>query len=163
VIPAVTHVDGTARVQTVERRLSPLYYEMIEEFDRRTGVPVVLNTSFNVKGEPIVCTPLEAVRCFFGTGLDALAIGNTLLLEAWRIRGGARPRKCHVIHAASQALAEHLTRTNQRREALGAGLGQALEAPASEPTALVAHEAPHLLSPRDVGEEPALAAHGDEA
>ncbi len=82
VIPAVTHVDGTARVQTVERRLSPLYYEMIEELAQRTGVPVVLNTSFNVKGEPIVCTPLEAVRCFYGTGLDALAIGNTLLRKA---------------------------------------------------------------------------------
>lgn len=78
-LPAVTHVDGTARVQTVTRGTNPLYYEMIEEFGLRTGVPVVLNTSFNVKGEPIVCTPLEAVRCFYGTGLDTLAIGSYLL------------------------------------------------------------------------------------
>lgn len=75
-IPAVTHVDGSARVQTVRREDAPLFWEMLKEFERLTGVPVVLNTSFNVNGEPIVCTPLDAVRCFFGSGLDYLAIGN---------------------------------------------------------------------------------------
>jgi carbamoyltransferase len=78
-IPAVTHVNGTARVQTVDRRTHPLYYRLIEEFGRLTGVPVVLNTSFNVMGEPIVCRPVDAVRCFYSNGLDALAIGSFLL------------------------------------------------------------------------------------
>ena len=79
VIPAVTHVDGTARVQTVRREDNPLLWEVITEFDHLTGVPVVLNTSFNVNGEPIVCTPVEAIRCFFGSGLDELAIGSYLV------------------------------------------------------------------------------------
>ena len=65
----------------MERELSPRYYDVIEQFGKRTGVPVLLNTSFNVKGEPIVCTPLEAVRCFYGTGLDALALGSFLLTK----------------------------------------------------------------------------------
>lgn len=78
-IPAVTHVNGTARVQTVDRRTNPLYYRLIEEFGSLTGIPVVLNTSFNVMGEPIVCRPVEAVRCFYSNGLDALAIGSFLL------------------------------------------------------------------------------------
>ena len=79
VIPAVTHVDGTARPQTVTRSTNPRYWEVIKEFERITGVPVILNTSFNVRGEPIVCTPVEAVRCFFGTGMDALVIGDFIV------------------------------------------------------------------------------------
>lgn len=75
VIPAVVHVDGTARVQTVSRRTNPLFHRLISEFGRRTGVPVLLNTSFNDAGEPIVCSPSEAIRCFRGTGLDALVLG----------------------------------------------------------------------------------------
>ena len=82
VIPAVTHVDGTARVHTVSRDSNPLYYELIQEFKRITGVPVVLNTSFNIKSEPIVCTPQEAIRCFSSTGLDYLALGNFLLTKS---------------------------------------------------------------------------------
>ncbi|MCP4643881.1 MAG: carbamoyltransferase, partial [bacterium] len=75
-VPAITHVDGTARVQTVARDVNPRYYRLIEEFERLRGVPMVLNTSFNVMGEPIVNTPADAVRCFFSTGMDALVLGD---------------------------------------------------------------------------------------
>jgi len=78
-IPAVTHVDGTARIQSVNRRTNPLYWELISEYSKLTGVPVILNTSFNVKGEPIVCTPTDAIRCFYSTGLDYLVMGNFLV------------------------------------------------------------------------------------
>lgn len=80
-IPSVTHVDGTARVQTVSRKTNPFYYDIIDSFYRRTEVPVVLNTSFNIKGEPIVTTPVDAVRCFYGTGIDALVMPPFLLLK----------------------------------------------------------------------------------
>ena len=76
VIPSVTHVDGSARPQTVEREVSPLYWRLIYEFGQRTGVPVVMNTSFNLRGEPIVCSPTDAIRTFFSSGMDALVIGN---------------------------------------------------------------------------------------
>jgi carbamoyltransferase len=76
VIPSVTHVDGSARPQTVERDVNPLYWRLIREFGNRTGVPVVMNTSFNLRGEPIVCTPTDAVRTFFSSGMDALVIGS---------------------------------------------------------------------------------------
>jgi carbamoyltransferase len=74
-VPAVVHVDGTVRVQTVDATTAPRYHAVLEAFERKTGVPVVLNTSFNVKGEAIVCTPRDAIRCFSATGLDALVIG----------------------------------------------------------------------------------------
>ena len=77
-IPAVTHVDGTGRLQTVDREHAPLYWELINAFRERTGVPVVLNTSFN-ENEPIVCTPQEAIECFARTKMDALAVGNYLV------------------------------------------------------------------------------------
>ena len=80
-IPSVTHVDGTARVQTVCRKTNPFYYDVIDSFYRRTGVPVILNTSFNIRGEPIVTAPLDAVRCFYGTGIDALVMPPFLLLK----------------------------------------------------------------------------------
>ncbi|MCK4807367.1 MAG: carbamoyltransferase, partial [Candidatus Aegiribacteria sp.] len=80
-IPSVTHVDGTARVQTVSRETNPFYYDVINSFYRRTKVPVILNTSFNIKGEPIVATPVDAVRCFYGTGIDALVMPPFLLLK----------------------------------------------------------------------------------
>jgi carbamoyltransferase len=79
VIPSVTHVDGSARPQTVERDVNPLYWNLIREFGERTGVPVVMNTSFNLRGEPIVCTPTDAVRTFFSSGMDALVIGNFIV------------------------------------------------------------------------------------
>jgi carbamoyltransferase len=79
VIPSVTHVDGSARPQTVERDVNPLYWRLIHAFGQRTGVPVVMNTSFNLRGEPIVCTPTDAIRTFFSSGLDVLVIGNFVI------------------------------------------------------------------------------------
>ena len=81
-IPAVTHVDGSARVQTVHRETNPRFHELLRAFERRTGCPVLVNTSFNVRGEPIVCTPADAFRCFMGTDIDALAIGDCWLDKA---------------------------------------------------------------------------------
>jgi len=78
-IPSVTHVDGSARIQTVDRETNSLFYDLIAEFDRQTGVPVIINTSFNVRGEPIVCTPADAYRCFVQTGMDYLVLGDCLL------------------------------------------------------------------------------------
>ncbi|SOZ37116.1 carbamoyltransferase [Cupriavidus neocaledonicus] len=78
-IPAVCHVDGTARVQTVRREQNPAYYDLLAAFERRTGVPILVNTSFNTRGEPIVCTPRDAVECFWTSPLDALVIGPFLL------------------------------------------------------------------------------------
>jgi carbamoyltransferase len=80
-IPAVTHVDYSARVQTVSREDSPDFHEIIAAFDALTGCPVVINTSFNVRGEPIVCTPEEAYRCFVRTGMDYLVLGSFLLCK----------------------------------------------------------------------------------
>jgi carbamoyltransferase len=79
VIPSVTHVDGSARPQTVEREINPLYYRLIDEFGKITGVPVIMNTSFNLRGEAIVHTPTDALRTFFSSGMDALAIGSFLV------------------------------------------------------------------------------------
>ncbi len=79
VIPAVTHVDGTARPQTVEQSVNPLYWRLIHEFGERTGVPVIMNTSFNLRGEPIVTSPTEAIRTFFSSGMDALVMGPFLV------------------------------------------------------------------------------------
>jgi carbamoyltransferase len=79
IIPSVTHVDGSARPQTVEKGFNPLYWRLIDEFGKRTGVPVVMNTSFNLRGEAIVNTPTDAVRTFFSSGMDALVIGHFLV------------------------------------------------------------------------------------
>lgn len=78
-IPAVVHVDGTTRPQLVRRSLNPLYYDVIKRFGEKTGVPIVMNTSFNLKGEPVVNSPRDAVRTFYSSGLDALAIGSFLI------------------------------------------------------------------------------------
>jgi carbamoyltransferase len=78
-IPAVRHVDGTARIQTVNHHQCPRYYDLLKAFQARTGVPVLVNTSFNTRGEPIVCTPRDAVECFWTSPLDALVIGSYLL------------------------------------------------------------------------------------
>ena len=78
-IPSVTHVDNSARLQTVRREDSPLYYDVISEFEKLTGVPIVINTSFNVRGEPIVCTPHDAYLCFMRTNMDQLVLGHHLL------------------------------------------------------------------------------------
>ena len=78
-IPAVRHVDGTARIQTINRRQHTLYYDLLKAFQARTGVPVLVNTSFNTRGEPIVCTPRDAIECFWTSPLDALVIGSFIL------------------------------------------------------------------------------------
>jgi len=81
-VPAITHVDYSARVQTVRRDTNPLYYDIIEAFYRRTGCPVIVNTSFNVRGEPIVCTPEDAFRCFMRTDMDVLVLENFILVKS---------------------------------------------------------------------------------
>jgi carbamoyltransferase len=75
-LPSVTHVDGSARTQSVSREHTPLFHRLIHAFGERTGVPVLINTSFNVRGEPIVCTPRDALRCFYATNIDSLALGS---------------------------------------------------------------------------------------
>ncbi|MCU1386087.1 MAG: uncharacterized protein JWL71_4784 [Acidobacteria bacterium] len=94
-VPAITHVDYSARVQTVRRETNPLYYDIIDAFNRRTGCPIIVNTSFNVRGEPIVCTPEDAFRCFMRTDMDVLVLENFILMkneqtplaadESWRM------------------------------------------------------------------------------
>jgi carbamoyltransferase len=78
-IPAITHVDYSARIQTVDRKTNPKYYKLLEKFEELTGCPVLINTSFNVRGEPIVCSPLDAFNCLMGTNLDYLIIENYIL------------------------------------------------------------------------------------
>jgi carbamoyltransferase len=78
-IPAVTHIDYSARIQTVHRETNPRYHALLSAFKERTGCPVIVNTSFNVRGEPIVCTPEDAFRCFMGTEIEVLAVGNCFL------------------------------------------------------------------------------------
>jgi carbamoyltransferase len=78
-IPSVTHIDGSARVQTVSKNDNPRFYNLISEFERITDVPVVINTSFNIRGEPIVCTPEDAIKCFLKTDIDFLIIGNFIV------------------------------------------------------------------------------------
>ncbi|HKY09483.1 MAG TPA: carbamoyltransferase [Candidatus Binatia bacterium] len=78
-LPAITHVDGSARLQTVRRDTSPLYYRLIEKFGEATGTPVLLNTSFNLRGEPIVTTPADALKTFYNSGLDFLVLGNRII------------------------------------------------------------------------------------
>ena len=75
-LPSITHVDGSARVQTVSKEDNEIYYQLIDCFRRRSGVPIILNTSFNIKGEAIVESPLDAIRCFLTTNIDILYIGN---------------------------------------------------------------------------------------
>src|SRR4029077_13484777 len=84
-IPAVTHVDYSARVQTVHAETNPRYHALLETLKRRTGCSVLINTSFNVRGEPIVCTPEDAFQCFMGTQLDGLVIGNCFLSKAEQV------------------------------------------------------------------------------
>jgi carbamoyltransferase len=81
-IPAVTHVDYSARIQTVHLETNPRYHALISAFKARTGCPVLVNTSFNVRGEPIVCTPEDAFGCFMGTEIEVLAVGNCYLRKA---------------------------------------------------------------------------------
>ena len=81
ILPSITHVDGTARLQTVTAQSHPRYHALLKAFGRRTGGPVLLNTSFNLRGEPIVCTPEEAWACFSRTRMDALVIGRYVVTK----------------------------------------------------------------------------------
>jgi carbamoyltransferase len=81
-IPAVTHVDHSARFQTVDPVRSERYHKLLESFRRRTGCPVLINTSFNVRGEPIVCTPDDAYRCFMATNVDVLVLESFVILKS---------------------------------------------------------------------------------
>jgi carbamoyltransferase len=83
-IPAVTHVDGSARLQTVVAEASPLYHSLISTFGQATGVPVLMNTSFNLRGEPIVNTPEEALSTFMRSGMDALVVDHTIFYRDMR-------------------------------------------------------------------------------
>ena len=78
-VPAITHVDYSARIQTVDRETNPRYYDLIKAFEDLTGFGIIINTSFNVRGEPIVCTPEDAYRCFMRTEMDCLVLGSYLL------------------------------------------------------------------------------------
>jgi len=80
-LPAITHLDYSARIQTVDQQANPRFHELISAFQESTGCPMLVNTSFNVRGEPIVCTPEQAYRCFMRTGIDCLVIGNLLFLK----------------------------------------------------------------------------------
>ena len=79
IVPAITHVDLSARVQTVKKESNPIYYKLLQIFKKKTGCPMLVNTSFNVRGEPIVNTPTDAFNCFMGTELDYLVIGDCIL------------------------------------------------------------------------------------
>ena len=80
-VPAITHVDYSARIQTVNVDTNPRYHAVISKFKEKTGCPLVVNTSFNVRGEPIICTPTDAFKCFMGTEMDVLAVGDFLLYK----------------------------------------------------------------------------------
>ena len=80
-LPAITHVDYSARVQTVSKKTNPRYYNLISAFKEKTGCPTIVNTSFNVRGEPIVCTPQDAYRCFMRTEMDVLVLQNQILFK----------------------------------------------------------------------------------
>ena len=80
-LPAITHVDYSARIQTVSKKSNERYYKLIKEFKNKTGCPTIVNTSFNVRGEPIVCTPQDAYRCFMRTEMDVLVLQNQILFK----------------------------------------------------------------------------------
>ncbi|HMI92190.1 MAG TPA: carbamoyltransferase N-terminal domain-containing protein [Polyangiales bacterium] len=91
VVPAVTHVDGSARVQTVDAERNPRFHAIVQAFERRTGCPLVINTSFNLHDEPIVCTPADAYRCFMATHMDALVVERCVLRKHEQVRAVQRP------------------------------------------------------------------------
>jgi carbamoyltransferase len=94
-IPAVTHVDYSARVQTVHAETNPRFHALLTAFKERTGCPVLVNTSFNVRGEPIVCTPEDAFRCFMGSELDLLVAGNCM------VRRHSQDQRLKIRHSAT--------------------------------------------------------------
>ncbi len=109
-VPAITHVDGTGRVQAVSKKHNPRYYRLIAEFERHTGVPMVLNTSFNKRGEPIVHTPQQAIECFLQTGMDGLFLGDYVLVK--KVASAARSmtqEELVAAHAQADAAEEAQT------------------------------------------------------
>ena len=86
-LPAITHIDYSARVQTVNKETNPRYYQLIQAFKDRTGCPLIINTSFNVRGEPIVCSPQDAYRCFMRTEMDVLVLENQILFKEEQYKG----------------------------------------------------------------------------
>jgi carbamoyltransferase len=100
VIPAVTHVDYSARVQTVDTVRAPRLYAILKAFEAQTGCPVMINTSFNVRGEPIVCTPADAYRCFMATDMDALVIENFVMLKERQPTSGTADRERYLAEFA---------------------------------------------------------------
>ncbi len=95
-LPAITHVDYSARVQTVDEARNPRYHKLIRAFEQKTGCPVIINTSFNVRGEPIVCTPAEAYHCFMGTHMDVLVVGNFLLHKKEQPKSECVPTESYI-------------------------------------------------------------------
>ena len=94
-LPAITHVDLSARIQTVHKATNPLFHQLLTEFKKITGVPVLVNTSFNVRGEPIVCTPEDAYRCLMNTEMDALVMDRFIILSSRqpRPKPAGKPKK----------------------------------------------------------------------
>jgi len=82
IIPSCVHVDGSSRVQTLSAEDHPLLHQLITHFDEKTGCPVLINTSFNERGEPMVCSPKDAILCFLNTGMDVLVLGNQMVLKS---------------------------------------------------------------------------------
>ena len=110
VIPAVTHEDGSGRVQTITEENNPVYYRLLKALERRTGVPIAVNTSFNVRGEPIVCSPEDAFNCFVNTGIDALVLGNCLLTVSPDVEPDISERYKHSDALEAQIGAERTVR-----------------------------------------------------
>jgi carbamoyltransferase len=98
-VPAITHVDYSARVQTIDHERNPRFHRVMETFRDMTGCPVLVNTSFNVRGEPIVCTPEDAYRCFIATEMDALVLENFIILKS-RLTGEVRDDKARAEYLA---------------------------------------------------------------
>ncbi|MCB9602901.1 MAG: carbamoyltransferase [Sandaracinus sp.] len=100
VVPAITHVDGSARVQTVDESRHPRFAAILRAFERKTGMPMLINTSFNVRGEPIVCTPADAWRCFLATGMDALVIESFVMVREAQPQAERFDREAHLSQFA---------------------------------------------------------------
>jgi carbamoyltransferase len=98
VIPAVTHVDCTARVQTVDAGRNARFHRLLESFEAQTGCPMLINTSFNVRGEPLVCTPEHAYRCFMATDMDVLVMENCVLLKEQQAAGEDHHKNDYLAH-----------------------------------------------------------------
>ena len=96
-VPAVTHVDYSARIQTVDEVRNPRFYRLLKAFQERTGCPMLANTSFNVRGEPIVCTPLDALHCFQATDMDALVLGDFLVRKQERHKSKSAERQARHL------------------------------------------------------------------